>query len=339
MQIKYLHKKLCYVRNGIDEREYSQVVYDRLKKLKQFKELKSQHCSDQIIFSVLEVPRSTLYRWKRAYEQDGLAGLENRSRAPDCRRKSNIDPVVEKLIIKIRKANPIWGKKKIAVILKRDHGITLSMSATGRVLTRLIKQGKIQPARFYYGRIKNKKRREFANHAQRWQYGMRSTSPGELIQIDHAVVEIEPNYWVKQFDATCPITKITVSQVYARATSTIAAQFLAYIQEQFPFQIKSIQVDGGSEFMGEFEAVCQSAGIALFVLPPRSPEYNGNVERRHATIKYEFFSTYDGSANLQEIRVELAKFMVKYNTYRPHESLNFDTPLGYYLNMEAKSHM
>jgi len=145
-------------------------------------------------------------------------------------------------------------------------------------------------------------------------------------KIDHAVIEIGPNYWVKQFDATCPITKITVSQVYARETSATAAQFLAYAQEQFPFQIRSIQVDGGGEFMGEFEAACQVAGIALFVLPPRSPEYNGNVERRHATIKYEFFSTYDGAANLQEIRVELAKYMHKYNTYRPHESLNFDTP-------------
>jgi len=124
----------------------------------------------------------TLYRWKRAYEQEGLAGLENRSRTPDHQRTPNRDPVVEKLIIAIRKANPIWGKKKIAVILKRDHGVSLSISSTGRVLTRLIKQGKIKPACFYYGRIKNKKRRECTNDAKRWRYGMRAIQPGEQVQ-------------------------------------------------------------------------------------------------------------------------------------------------------------
>jgi len=92
-----------------------------------------------------------------------------------------------------------------------------------------------------------------------------------------------------------------------------------------------IQVDGGSEFMGDFEAACQKDKIPLFVLPPSSPEYNGNVERRHGTIKYEFYSTYSGSADIYEIRPLLSSFMEKYNTYRPHEALNFETPIDYYL--------
>lgn len=339
MQTKYLHKKLKFISNGIDETEYSQVVFERLEKIKHFKALKKQHCSEETIFEVIGIPRSTLYRWKSAYEKEGLIGLENKSRAPAKKREKREIPLLEKLIVQIRRENPLWGKKKVKVILAREYGIQASVSTVGRIITGLIKKGKVKPAFFYFGRLKNKKRRVFDGHAQRWKYGMKATIPGELVQFDHATIEVAPGRFVRQFDATCPITKITVSQVYVRATSNIAAQFLRYAQGLFPFPLRSIQVDGGSEFMSDFEQSCKKEGVELFVLPPRSPEYNGNVERRHGTIKYEFYSTYDGSANLEEIRRELARFIQKYNHFRPHESLNFDTPFGYYQNMEAKSHM
>ena len=47
--------------------------------------------------------------------------------------------------------------------------------------------------------------------------------------------------------------------------------------EKAPYKILSIQVDGGSEFMKEFEETCQELGIELFVLHPVSPKYNGGV--------------------------------------------------------------
>lgn len=46
-----------------------------------------------------------------------------------------------------------------------------------------------------------------------------------------------------------------------------------------PDLIKAIQIDGGSQFMAESETACKDAGLALNVLPPRSPKLNGAVER------------------------------------------------------------
>ena len=68
-----------------------------------------------------------------------------------------------------------------------------------------------------------------------------------------------------------------------------AKRFLAYLKEQAPFPIRSLQVDGGSEFRDEFEQACQEAGIPLYVLPPKKPEYNGCVERANGTSLYEFY--------------------------------------------------
>ena len=335
MQIKYLYKNLRNASNGVDETDYSECVYQRYELIKMYRELKKQHCDEDIIFKILNVPRSTFYRWNNLYNNFGLSGLENASKAPINCPRVKYDKEIEKLVLKIRRENPIWGKKKIYIILKRDYQINTSISTVGRIISKLIKEGKVRPFYFYLGRLKEKKKREFNGHAERWRYGMKSKQLGELIQIDHAIIEVEPNRYVKQFDATCPITKFTVSQVYSTATSKIAAKFLEEMQELFPYKIKSIQVDGGSEFRGDFELACQNKKIQLFVLPPRSPEFNGNVERRHGTIKYEFFSTYDGPANLAEIRPKLAEYMLKYNTYRPHESLDFETPWSFYLKLEA----
>ena len=168
---------------------------------------------------------------------------------------------------------------------------------------------------------------------------MKAMHIGELIQIDHMDIEL---LGVKHFKAICPLTKIVVEQAYTRATSDIAAKFLRFVQEKLPFPIKSIQVDGGSEFMGTFEKECKNQGIPLFVLPPRSPEYNGHVERGNATVKYEFYYRYDDPKGLGCIQKSLQKFVDFYNGFRPHQALQYLTPLQYYkklTNGDLQSHM
>ncbi len=158
---------------------------------------------------------------------------------------------------------------------------------------------------------------------------MKATIPGELIQVDHAYIQLSDGTWICHFEAICPLTKIAVQQAYHRAPSTAADNFLHYAREQFPFAIRSLQVDGGSEFMGEFEIACQKADIQLFVLPPKRPQYNGTVERVHATVKYEFYRHYFGSSSLPALRAALARYNHRYNTYRPHQSLDLLTPWCY----------
>lgn len=164
---------------------------------------------------------------------------------------------------------------------------------------------------------------------------MRAKQPGELVQVDHLVVTFEAGYQVRHFTATCPITRLTVDQVYHRATSQSALEFLRYARSQLPFDIKSIQVDGGSEFMGEFEQGCKDLDIQMYVLSPRSPKFNGRVERRNGTARYEFYSLYDNDTSLDKIRKELRCFMHRYNTFRPHQTLQYKTPWQYYLSLGA----
>ncbi len=61
-----------------------------------------------------------------------------------------------------------------------------------------------------------------------------------------------------------------------------------------PCAVQAIQVDGGSEFTRVFETACAEHGIALSVLPRRSPKLNGWVERLNGTARREFWECYDG---------------------------------------------
>ena len=227
-------------------------------------------------------------------------------------------------------------------VLRRDKGVQVSESTVGRILKKLVKLGRVKPVFFYYGRIKPKRARTFNQHAKRWKKGMKAKSPGQLVQVDHMSVYVAQGFNIKHFEATCPITKITVCQAYKNASSKTAAQFLSLVKEKMPFALESIQVDGGSEFRKDFEESCADSGVDLFVLPPRSPELNGCVERCNRTLRYEFYRMYDGLLSFFDLRKALVGYMKLYNTFRPHQALNLDTPFGYYQKLTRgglQSHM
>ena len=220
-------------------------------------------------------------------------------------------------------------------MLQRDKGLKVSVSTVGRILKKLIKLGRVKPVCYYYGHLSPKRARVFNQHAKRWKQGMKAKVPGQLVQIDHMSISLVRGMSIKHFKATCPVTKITVCQAYHNASSQTAAQFLLMVKAEMPFKLDSIQVDGGSEFRNRFEDACAKSNIELFVLPPRSPELNGCVERCNRTLRYEFYQLYDGLLSLIELRRALAKYMKLYNLFRPHQALDLETPFSYYHKLRA----
>ena len=93
-----------------------------------------------------------------------------------------------------------------------------------------------------------------------------------------------------------------------------------------PFPVKSIQVDGGSEFMKHFEKACKKMNIPLFVLPPYSPQMNGVVERVNGTFRYEFYALQDKFKSVDDVQEKVQKFANFYNSVRPHHRLGLLTP-------------
>ena len=120
------------------------------------------------------------------------------------------------------------------------------------------------------------------------------------------------------------------TRVYCTATSRHARDFLKCLFAQSPFDILSIQVDGGSEFRDEFETACEQRHIPLFVLPPRKPKWNGCAERAHDITRYEFYPFYQELTTVTTLNKALSDYKNYYNHYRPHDGIGLETPMAYY---------
>tara|TARA_B100000315_G_C14495575_1_gene549792 strand:- start:109 stop:825 length:717 start_codon:yes stop_codon:yes gene_type:complete len=157
----------------------------------------------------------------------------------------------------------------------------------------------------------------------------RAVEPGDIVQVDTLDVRPVPGVVLKHFTARDVVSRWDVIQVGTTATATKSRAFLDKLLERMPFEVKAIQVDGGSEYQAEFERACQQMKLRLFVLPPRSPKLNGHVERAQRTHTEEFYEIYDGDLETEPLNKALRQWEDIYNTVRPHQSLGYLTPLEY----------
>ena len=269
--------------------------------------------------------RATVYRWRKQYRPEDLRSLTPRSRRPRRVRRATWTAEQEQAVLRLREQHPRFGKVKLHHLL-RQHGITLSISMIGRILAsarrrhlliepHAVRVRRTRPQRPYATRLPKSKRQP--------------SQPGALVQLDTMHLCPLPNLERRQFTAIDVVSRRAVLGVRSRATATTANAFLAELQARMPFPIQGIQVDGGSEFMAEFETACQAQGIALYVLPPRSPKLNGRVERLNGTVRREFWECYEGELDLPTLQQALRQWEVHYNTVRPHQALGYATPQQY----------
>jgi len=205
--------------------------------------------------------------------------------------------------------------------------LNLSERTVGRLLNDFIERNKILPVAWYQGRTRPKRPRSFNRHARRWKKASKAQQPGQMVQIDHMSVSVANGFMIKEFKAVCPHTRLCFMRADSSATAVGATRFLDYLIQQAPFQIESIQVDGGSAFMADFDSACEQRGILLDGLPPKSPQLNGCVERANGASRDAFYPFDLGDLNVGALNVELQQYQHHYNTDRPHQALGQQTPM------------
>jgi len=284
----------------------------------------------------------TFYHWKRKYQKDILETLEDdrKSRRPNVLRHSETPIEVVEKIKTLRETYPRWGKEKLYVLLKKElvkegkENLVVSVSTIGRTINRLKQRGYLkEPIQNY---ISGKKRYLKRDWAVRKPKDYEVKNPGGLVQVDTLDVRPVPGVVRKQFTARDIIAKWDVIEAYGNATANLGAKFLDSLITRCPFEIKAIQVDGGSEFKAEFEEECQKRNIKLFVLPSNSPRLNGCVERANRTHTEEFYEINDFSLDLKQLNQQLRNWENIYNTVRPHKSLGYLTPQEYVIICKNK---
>ena len=295
-------------------------------RISKWESAKSRGANISLCESYSGISKSTYFRNKRRIK----LSLSPLSKRPHKLRKKLWGEKEINLVLKVRSSNDTFGKDKIAIILKRDYGLSISKSTVGRILKYLLDTGQIAISRSY--RVGRKK---YVNrpHAQKAPYkDYDQMQIGERVQIDHMSVAIN-GLKLKHFQAWDRRSKFIYAEAFKDATSATAKKFLEMLIKTSPIPILSLQVDGGSEFKGEFEQACADLGILLFVLPPASPKQNGGVERGNGVFREEFYTNPNlKTTYFSSMRYELKKAVKKYNNFRPHYNLKGLTPMQYINN-------
>jgi putative transposase len=280
------------------------------------------------------VPRATLYRWEKAPVP--------KSRRPHRLRQRAWSPALRAEVERLRLDHPMWGKEKFGPIL-RGQGFAVSNATVGRIIQSLIARGRVPRVGDLIRKVARRTQPTKRPHAIRKPGNVTFEKPGDVIQIDTVSVKLAPNLSIKHFDAYDVHAKWTVAKPYRTATASNAADFLDKVTAEMPWPIKAIQIDGGSEFMAEFETACADKQIPLYVLPPRSPKLNGAVERCNGAWRYEFYAVVDLPTDIHKIAEHVDAFQHLYNHFRPHGALDGKTPNQYLQICRAKesppSHM
>jgi len=101
---------------------------------------------------------------------------------------------------------------------------------------------------------------------------------------------------------------------------------LEYLKE-FRGLPQMIRADNGPEFISDaLDQWCRENNITLAYIQPGKPTQNAYVERCNGNIRREFLNT-SVFQTLSEVQAKMEDWMHDYNHYRPHQSLNFRTPI------------
>ena len=150
--------------------------------------------------------------------------------------------------------------------------------------------------------------------------------PGEKVQIDVKEVPynclrgkvLRDGKHLYQWTAIDECTRMRFVYGFEEHTPENSVRFLAMLIKAFPFKIKTIQTDNGTEFTYKFisdDKICPfdkaltKLGIKHKLIPPRTPWHNGKVERSHRNDQ-RYFYDWETFRSVEELNKKLAKHLI-----------------------------
>lgn len=280
---------------------------------------KSQKKNTSLTARHFGITRYTIRSWQKKLNKFGPRGLNDQSHRPKKLRQPTVSWEIVSEVVKLRKQYPAWSKYKIQVLLPAH--LKTSASAIGRILKR---KGLINK------KISIKRSKAAKNPRKRFPRGFKVSCPGDMIQMDTKYIMLIGGKRFHQFTAIDVLGKRRILRAYSSASSRNGACFLQECVKNFDFEIKNIQTDNGSEFLGEFDKLCKKLNIPHYFIYPRTPKQNTYVETSHSADEREFYQQGNVSSALEMMQKRIIEWQNIWNKTRPHESLNYLTPEAYY---------
>ena len=269
------------------------------------------------------ISKSVFYKWFAVFDLVNLKALEEGSRAPVNRRGIEITREQEDRILSLRKANPEYGKMKLKAIYEREHKEPVSSWKIQRVIERYHLQRKPSQRNQLFKKQSLSKRKTVELKKEQ--------TPGFLVAFDSIVIYRNglKRYIVTGIDT---VSKIAWARMYTSHSSATAKDLFIRLYAIANGKILNTCQDNGSEFEKHFAQALSSLAIPQYFSRIKTPKDNPVAERFNGILKQEFLRQGNWTADVAEFNRKLTQWLLKYNCYRPHQSLNYRTPFEYHFN-------
>lgn len=269
------------------------------------------------------ISRKTFHKWQKVYDPQNLFSLENKKRTPHNFRQPELTQLEEQRIIALRKKYIRWGKEKLSVVYANLYGEKLSAWKIYRVIKKYqLYHNPAKIAKIARKRAKTQKRKRITELKKKKRSGF-------LICLD--AIELRYNN-LKRFIFTGIdyYSKIAFARMYKNANSRNAADFLNRLMYLVDGKVENIQTDNGSEFEKFFAWACQKLNLTRYYNRPHTPKDNPVNERFNETLQYEFIKLGHFNPDCVQFNQQLTEWLIEYNFIRPHEALNYQTPIKFH---------
>lgn len=269
------------------------------------------------------VSRRVGYKWLGRYQEEGIEGLWDRSRAPQNHPYAIADDICERCLA-VRRAHPTWGPLKVRAYLQRRAPATdwPAVSTIGALFDR---EGLT---------VKRKLRRRSPP----------SSAPFAHCGAANDVWCIDFKGWFLTGDgARCePLTLTDAHSRYLLRCQALARTDTEHVWPVLDAAFREfglpryLRSDNGSPFasrgaggLSRLSVRLVKAGITPERIAPGKPQQNGRHERMHLTLLQD--TANPPARSLREQLKRLRDFQCLYNEQRPHEALGNETPADHYI--------
>lgn len=273
------------------------------------------------------ISRKTFWKWKKRFNPELIQSLEEKSKAPKAKRAWQVTSLEERRVIDLRKLHIKYGKRKLKVLYQDLYKQNISTWKIERV----IRKHSLYPDITEHKRkVKNLKRKGLKPKIRINQF--KNVYPTTTIWHTDTVIV----WWYGEkraiFTAIEDQTKLAFARVYQTHSSRQATDFLKRLTYLTRGKLKVVHSDNGSEFAGEFEKACSDLKILQIYSRVRTPKDNPALERFNYTIQDEWLSLSEvGLDEVYQANIDLTNWLIEYNFTRPHQSLDYKTPMQYAL--------
>lgn len=282
------------------------------------------------------ISRKTFYKWLNRFSnsRQDIKSLKNISSKPKLTRGREVSIGQERRITQLRKKYPHYGKKKLKVLYSREYGEEISCWKIEKV----IRKKELYPNKDTQKKMDKKPVIVRMKPIKNFTKFEKEKGLWFLFQMCTLVIYLTntKRYIITAVDYN---SKVAYARMYETKNPRVVNDFLNRVNHFIEQSFDNIKTSNDRKLVHFFEPTISELKSKKHFKWVKKPEKNLKTERFNTTFKWEWLLKENIDLNCNRFNKNLTSYLIEYNFNRPHQSLNYLTPIEYIQKESMECHL